>query len=104
MKDYSKEESVEIINRINKMQRIVFKYRKEKEREPTDEEIATLLNEPLERILEIKTILQELEEQDKAFELEYRAKPHNREDIENARKIRKNNKAIQDMQKYMKNE
>ena len=28
----------------------------------------------------------------------------NREDIENARKIRKNNKAIQDMQKYMKNE
>lgn len=104
MKDYSKEESVEIINRINKMQRIVFKYRKEKEREPTDEEIASLLNESIERISELKAILKELEEQDKAFELEYRAKPHNREDIENARKIRKNNKAIQDMQKYMKNE
>lgn len=104
MKDYSKEESVEIINRINKMQRIVFKYRKENGREPTDEEIASLLNESIERISELKAILKELEEQDKAFELEYRAKPHNREDIENARKIRKNNKAIQDMQKYMKNE
>ena len=50
MKDYSKEESVEIINRINKMQRIVFKYRKENGREPTDEEIASLLNESIERI------------------------------------------------------
>lgn len=104
MKDYSKEESVEIINRINKMQRIVFKYRKEKEREPTDEEIATLLNEPLERILEIKTILQELEEQDKAFELEYKTTSHNKEDIEKAREIRKSNKAIQDIKKYMKDE
>lgn len=104
MREYSKEESVEIINRINKMQRIVFKYRKENGREPTDEEIASLLNESIERISELKAILKELEEQDKAFELEYRAKPHNREDIENARKIRKNNKAIQDMQKYMKNE
>lgn len=104
MREYSKEESVEIINRINKMQRIVFKYRKENGREPTDEEIASLLNESIERISELKAILKELEEQDKAFELEYRAKPHNREDIENAREIRKNNKAIQDMQKYMKNE
>ena len=104
MKEFSKEEMIEIAKRINKMQRIVFKYKKENGREPTDKEIATLLNEPFERILEIKTILKELEEQDKAFELEYRAKPHNREDIENARKIRKNNKAIQDMQKYMKNE
>lgn len=104
MKDYSKEESVEIINRINKMQRIVFKYRKEKEREPTDEEIATLLNEPLERILEIKTILQELEEQDKAFELEYKTTSYNKEDIEKAREIRKSNKAIQDIKKYMKDE
>ena len=104
MKDYSKEESVEIINRINKMQRIVFKYRAEKEREPTDEEIATLLNEPLERILEIKTILQELEEQDKAFELEYKTTSHNKEDIEKAREIRKSNKAIQDIKKYMKDE
>ena len=104
MKEFSKEEMVDIANRINKMQRIVFKYKKENGREPTDEEIATLSNEPLERILEIKTILQELEEQDKAFELEYRTKPHNRENIEKAREIRKNNKAIQDMQKYMKDE
>ena len=104
MKELSKEEMVDIANRINKMQRIVFKYKKENGREPTDEEIATLSNEPLERILEIKTILQELEEQDKAFELEYRTKPHNKEDIEKARKIRKNNRAIQDTQKYMKDE
>ena len=104
MREYSKEESVEIINRINKMQRIVFKYKKENGREPTDEEIASLLKESIERISELKAILKELEEQDKAFELEYRAKPHNREDIENARKIRKNNKAIQDIKKYMKDE
>lgn len=104
MKDYSKEESVEIINRINKMQRIVFKYRKENDREPTDKEIATLLNEPFERILEIKTILKELEEQDKAFELEYKTNPHTKKDIKKAREIRKNNKAIQDIKKYMKDE
>ena len=104
MKEFSKDEIVEIANRINKMQRIVFKYKKENGREPTAEEIATLSNEPIERILEIKTILQELKEQDKAFELEYKTKPHNKEDIEKARKIRKNNKAIQDIKKYMKDE
>ena len=104
MKEFSKEEMLDIANRINKMQRIVFKYKKENGREPTDEEIATFSNEPLERILEIKTILQELEEQDKAFELEYRTKSHNKEDIEKARKIRKNNRAIQNTQKYMKDE
>ena len=104
MKDYSKEESVEIINRINKMQRIVFKYKKENDREPTDKEIATLLNEPFERILEIKTILKELEEQDKAFELEYKTNPHTKKDIKKAREIRKRKKAIKDIQKYMKDE
>lgn len=104
MKDYSKEESVEIINRINKMQRIVFKYRKENGREPTDEEIASLLNESIERISELKAILKELEEQDKAFELEYKTTSHNKEDIEKAREIRKSNKAIQDIKKYMKDE
>ena len=97
MKEYSKEESVEIINRINKMQRIVFKYRKENGREPTDEEIASLLNESIERISELKAILKELEEQDKAFELEYKTTSHNKEDIEKAREIRKSNKAIQDI-------
>ena len=104
MKEYSKEESVEIINRINKMQRIVFKYRKENGREPTDEEIASLLNESIERISELKAILKELEEQDKAFELEYKTTSHNKEDIEKAREIRKSNKAIQDIKKYMKDE
>lgn len=104
MKQFSKEEMVEIANRINKMQRIVFKYKKENDREPTNEEIATLSNEPIERILEIKTILKELEEQDKAFELEYKTNPHTKEDIKKAREIRKNNKAIQDIKKYMKDE
>ncbi len=104
MREYSKEESVEIINRINKMQRIVFKYRKENGREPTDEEIASLLNESIERISELKAILKELEEQDKAFELEYKTTSHNKEDIEKAREIRKSNKAIQDIKKYMKDE
>ena len=85
MREYSKEESVEIINRINKMQRIVFKYRKENGREPTDEEIASLLNESIERISELKAILKELEEQDKAFELEYKTTSHNKEDIEKAK-------------------
>ncbi len=104
MREYSKEESVEIINRINKMQRIVFKYRKENGREPTDEEIASLLNESIERISELKAILKELEEQDKAFELEYKTTSHNKDDIEKAREIRKSNKAIQDIKKYMKDE
>ena len=104
MREYSKEESVEIINRINKMQRIVFKYRKENGREPTDEEIASLLNESIERISELKAILKELEEQDKAFELEYKTTSHNKEDIEKAREIKKSNKAIQDIKKYMKDE
>ena len=104
MREYSKEESVEIINRINKMQRIVFKYRKENGREPTDEEIASLLNESIERISELKAILKELEEQDKAFELEYKTNPHTKKDIKKAREIRKNNKAIQDIKKYMKDE
>ncbi len=104
MREYSKEESVEIINRINKMQRIVFKYRKENGREPTDEEIASLLNESIERISELKAILKEFEEQDKAFELEYKTTSHNKEDIEKAREIRKSNKAIQDIKKYMKDE
>lgn len=104
MREYSKEESVEIINRINKMQRIVFKYRKENGREPTDEEIASILNESIERISELKATLKELEEQDKAFELEYKTTSHNKEDIEKAREIRKSNKAIQDIKKYMKDE
>ena len=88
MKEYSKEESVEIINRINKMQRIVFKYKKENDREPTDKEIATLLNEPFERILEIKTILKELEEQDKAFELEYKTNPHTKKEKKKKKTIK----------------
>lgn len=104
MKKYSKEESIEIINRINKMQRTIHKFKNEHEREPTDEEIATLLNESVERIYEIKEILINLEEQEKAFELEYKTKSHNKEDIKKAREIRKNNKAIQDIKKYMKDE
>lgn len=104
MKEFSKEEMIEIAKRINKMQRIVFKYKKENGREPTDEEIATLLNEPVERILDIKEILHGFEEQDKAFELEYKTNPHTKDDVKKAREIRKNNKSIQDIQKYMKYE
>lgn len=100
MKEYSKEESIEMVRRINKLQRYIFKFKKENEREPTEIEICNYLNESPERINEVNDFLKELEEQDKDFEIEH--KKHTKEDIEKARKIRKNNRIIQEIKKDLK--
>lgn len=99
MKKYTKKELVEIIERINKMQRTIFKYKKEYGREPTLDEISSILQEPIERIYEINQVLKELEEQDKQFEEELRLKKknHSKDDILNARKKRNDNITIQDI-------
>ena len=102
MKKYSKEESIEIVARINKMQRAVFRFKNENGREPNNEELADILNETADRITEIKDLLIEFEEEDEKLKLE--STHHTKEDIEKARAIRKNKKVIKDIQKYMKNE
>ena len=102
MKEYSKEERKEIINRINKMQRAVFRFRKENGREPNTDELSNILNESLKKIIEIKDILLELEKEDKKIKFE--PMHHTKEDIEKAREIRKNKKIVNNIKKYMKGE
>lgn len=90
MRKYSKEESKELVNIINKIQRATFKYKRENGREPSIDEIAKIANESLEKIIEVKEVLKELEKQDEEINQEYKIiKKHTKEDIENARKIRK---------------
>ena len=106
MKKYSKEELIEIVNRINKIQRFIFKFKKNNRREPTNEDIANILEEPIEKILEVKEILEEIERQDNELEhvLGLKTNKHTKEDIIKAREIRKAKKEIRDIQKYMKDE
>ncbi|MBR2290102.1 MAG: hypothetical protein IJ867_05860 [Clostridia bacterium] len=102
MKEYNKEESIEMVNRINKMQRAIFKFKSENGREPSNDELASILEETLDRIIEIKDLLAELEKEDEKNKLV--PTYHTKEDIEEAREIRKNKKVIKDIQKYIKNE
>ena len=66
MNKYTIEEKIEIINKINEMQKVIRKYKKEKNKEPNNEEIAKLMNKSIEEIIEIKEFIQlsdkELEE------------------------------------------
>lgn len=70
MKKYSKEDSIEIIDRINRIQRAAFHFKKENGREPTDEELNDILDEPIEKIAEIKEILREWEKEDEKQKIE----------------------------------
>lgn len=100
MKEYTKEERKEIIELINKIQRAEFNFKKENERTPSNEEIASIVNLPIEKIIELKEIINELNTEDKELELD--SKKHTKEDIIKARERRKNNKVIQDIKSYIK--
>lgn len=100
MKDISKEKSIELVNIINKMQRVEFKFKKEKGREPNNDELSMLLNEHIERIVEIKNLLTELDNEYEKLKCEQ--KSHTKDDIKKAREIRKSKKGIGSIQKYMK--
>lgn len=102
MKEYSKEESIELVNKINKMQRFIFRYKKDNGKEPTSEEILKGINISSDELEELNSLLKELEEQDKEFE--YVPTKHSPEDIKKAREIRKSKKEVKDIPKYMQGE
>ncbi|MBR2827873.1 MAG: hypothetical protein IKE70_01400, partial [Bacilli bacterium] len=99
MKEYKKEDIILIIERINKMNRFIFHYKKEKKKEPTNEEISIFMKEPIERIIELKNRIKELEkesnelENDKDYFYDYTSS--------NEIKI-KNQKEYQELRKLMK--
>ena len=68
MKEYKKEDIILIIERINKMNRFIFQYKKEKKKEPTNEEISIFMKEPIERIIELKNRIKELEKESNELE------------------------------------
>ena len=86
MKKYSDEEKIEMCDKINKLQRFVFRYKKDNNKEPTDEEIIQGLSISKNELEEIKTFLKDLEEQDKEFEVSF--PKHTEEDRKKAKEIR----------------
>ena len=102
MKEYSLEEKKEMIDRINKMQREIFKFKKSNGREPNNDELVKLLNGSLSRIVEVKKFLSDLEKEDEKLEL--KQKKHTKDDIKKARELRKNKKEVRDIKKYMMDE
>jgi len=69
MKEFSKDEIVEIANRINKMQKATREFKQKNGREPNTQELAGLLQTTVGKVDEIKDILKELEEENKKNEL-----------------------------------
>ena len=69
MKEFSKDEIVEIANRINKMQKATREFKQKNGREPNTQELAGLLQTTVGKVDEIKDILKELEEENKKIEL-----------------------------------
>ena len=102
MKEYSKEEKVEIIKLINAMQKFKRKYVLENNKVPTSDDIIQGINITKEKFDEINFVLYEIEKQDEEYKLE--STHHTKEDIKKKREIRKRKKAIKDIQKYMKDE
>ena len=86
LKKYNREETNKIIDEINKMQRFIFKYKKEQGIEPTKEEIVKGINITDEDLEEINYILNEFKKQDE--ELDIVPLKHTKEDIKKAREIR----------------
>ena len=74
MKEFSKDEIVEITNRINKMQKATREFKQKNGREPNTQELAGLMQTTVGKVDEIKDILKELEEKDKKIELELEEK------------------------------
>ena len=74
MKEFSKDEIVEITNRINKMQKATREFKQKNGREPNTQELAALMQTTVGKVDEIKDILKELEEKDKKIELELEEK------------------------------
>lgn len=70
MKEYSKAEKIIIVNLINKMQHAIREFKEINGKEPNNEELSTFMNKPIEKIIEIKDFLNELEQEDKKVELE----------------------------------
>ena len=100
MRKFNKDESVEIVNRINKIQRAEFIFKKENGREQNIEELSNLLNISIETIDEIKKIIIELEKEDE--KLTNKSIHHSVEEIKSLRDKRKNKKEIKKIQDYMK--
>lgn len=104
MRKYSQEEKIHFINRINEMQKVVHKLKNENDREPTNTEIADAMNVPVEKVIELNNILNDLNKQDEELELEdnknYKYASSNEiiiedlEDYNNTRKIIQENAAI----------
>ena len=74
MKEFSKDEIVEITNRINKMQKATREFKQKNGREPNTQELAGLMQTTVGKVDEIKDILKELEEKDKKIGLELEEK------------------------------
>lgn len=104
MKEYKKEDIILIIERINKMERFIFHYKKENLKEPTNEEISIFMKEPVESIIELKNMIKELEkesielENDKDYFYDYTSsneiKIKNEEEYQELRKKMIENKNI----------
>ena len=102
MKEYTKEEKIKLIDKINKIQRLEFNYKKENGKNHTNEEISYILNISIDNIIEIKEFIKNLNEEDKKLALN--SNHHTKKDIIKAREIRKNKKVIKDLNSYMKDE
>lgn len=50
------------------MERFIFHYKKENQKEPTNEEISIFMKEPVESIIELKNMIKELEEESIEYE------------------------------------
>lgn len=74
MKEFSKDEIVEIANRINKMQKATREFKQKNGREPNTQELAGLMQTTVGKVDEIKDILKELEEENKKNELQLEEK------------------------------
>lgn len=87
MKEYNQEEKIALIDIINQIQRFIFKYKRENNREPNQEEISEKLNISIEKLNEINEVLEELKRQDE--EIIFKPNHIDKDRVEKARAIRK---------------
>ncbi len=110
--EYTKEEKVILVNLINEQEKAIHKLKKELDRNPSNEEIAEYLNKPIDKVIEIQNIKNELDkefekyqfEKNKDYFYDYTSSDiinkSNKEDYERLRKlIIDNNKILNDKEK-----
>lgn len=70
MKEYTKEEKVILVNLINEQEKVIYKLKKELDRNPSNLEIAEYLNKPIDKVIEIQNIKKELDKEFEKYQFE----------------------------------